>query len=105
MIGVQIIVPVYKISLHRSDAENFCRYVLRRYVEKQGFTSLLDCAAVNAYNKLRNKLANKKITLSLPMDQALLLKRYCQTMATDHDLERIALDSIFQNLDTINVVG
>jgi len=98
MLQIEIKLPAVKIVLTKTDAQNFCKHVLNVFVNNK-VNRLSDCGAVYAYNKLRSKLNQPKATLNLPLEYAMMLKTYCNNAIVEHDLERIALYGIYEQID------
>lgn len=98
MLQIEIKLPAVKIVLSKSDVQIFCKHVLNVFVHNK-VNRLSDCGAVYAYNKLRSKVNQPKATLNLPLEYAMMLKIYCTNAVIEHDLERVVLYEIYEQLD------
>lgn len=98
MLYIEIKLPTIKIVLTKSDVQNFCRYVINKFINGE-INNLYDCGAVYSYNKLKGKINKNKTTLVLPLEYAMMLKTFCYNQQTNHDLFRIALYNMFEQLD------
>ncbi len=98
MLYVEIKLPVLKIVLTKTEVQNFCKYALNQFINGE-INHLSDCGAVYAYNKLKGKINSNKTTLSLPLEYAMMLKTYCFRQNPNHDLYRIVLYRIYEQLD------
>jgi len=98
MLHIEIKLPTIKIVLTKSDVQNFCRYALNQFINGEIYT-LSDCGAVYAYNKLKGKTNQSKATLVLPLEYAMMLRTFCLNQKPEHDLHRVVLYSILEQLD------
>lgn len=99
MFAIEIKIPPVKIVMQNTNAQNFCRYVLVSYFNSATKPTLPCYGAYYLYNKLRNKTNQQKITIKLPVEYAILLKDFCSNTAVEHDLDRICLYDIYEQLD------
>lgn len=98
MLYIEIKLPTTKIVLSKSDTQNFCKYTLNQFINGE-INNLSDCGAVYAYNKLKSKINKNKTTLVLPLEYAMMLRTFCYNQKPNHDLYRVALYNIFEQLD------
>lgn len=98
MIFITLKLPTISVTMDNSTMTNYCQHCINVF-STNSVTTLSDCGAIWLYNKLSTKISQPKCTIKIPLEYAMMLKNYYKTAKYSHDLERIALFNIYEQID------